>query len=75
MRRCEELPWHLKLTRKWYALKNLLITLDTFSLMFLSSLRNEYMEYWLILYKGPMYIADEAERIATEENENATGAQ
>lgn len=62
MRRCEELPWHMKHNRKWYNLKNLLVSLDTFALMFFSNLRNEYMEYWEILTKGPMFATDEAER-------------
>jgi hypothetical protein len=43
MRRCEELPWHLQLCRKWYTLKDTLTDLKTFELMFSSDLKHELM--------------------------------
>ena len=75
MRRCEELPWHLKNNRKWYSLKNFAVSLDTLTLMFFSDLRNEYLQYWELLINGPMFISDETEKehfdiIATENEYN-----
>ena len=61
MRRCEELPWHLQLCRKWHSVKEVLVDLDTFEMMYDSSdLRDEFMAYWAILTEGPMFINDEA---------------
>ena len=34
MRRCEELPWHLQLCRKWTSLKDTLADLKTFDMMY-----------------------------------------
>ena len=59
MRRCEELPWHLQLCRRWHNMKDTLTDLSTFEMMYLSSdLRDEYMSYWVQLTEGPMYITD-----------------
>lgn len=32
-RRCEELPWHLKICRRWYSLKADVSHMDTFHTM------------------------------------------
>ena len=34
MRRCEELPWHLQLCRKWGPLKDTIADLKTFEMMY-----------------------------------------
>jgi len=63
MRRCEELPWHLKICRKWHALKDTLVDLKTFDLMFNSEhLRDELMNYWLLLTEGPLFIHNEHDK-------------
>ena len=55
MRRCEELPWHLQICRKWHTMKDCLVDLDTFEMMYDSSdLRDEFMAYWVTLTEGPM---------------------
>jgi hypothetical protein len=64
MRRCEELPWHLQLCRKWYILKDTLTDLKTFELMFGSDLKEELMTYWITLSEGPLYVTDEAAKAA-----------
>jgi hypothetical protein len=64
MRRCEELPWHLQLCRKWYTLKDTLTDLKTFELMFSSDLKHELMDYWIILSEGPLFLTSEAAKAA-----------
>jgi len=65
MRRCEELPWHLQLCRRWHAMKDALVDLSTFEMMYDSSdLRDEFMSYWVQLTEGPMYITDELHKTA-----------
>ncbi len=64
MRRCEELPWHLQLCRKWYALKDTLTDLKTFELMYGSDLKDELMAYWITLTEGPLFVTDEAQKLA-----------
>jgi hypothetical protein len=60
MRRCEELPWHLQICHKWHVLKDTLVDLKTFEMMFTSSeLKGEILAYWLLLTEGPMYITDD----------------
>lgn len=58
LRKCEELPWHLKICRKWNMLKDTLVDLKTVDLMFNNDLRDELMEYWLLLTEGPLYVTD-----------------
>jgi hypothetical protein len=58
LRKCEEMPWHLKICRKWTSLKDSLVDLKTFDLMFNNDLRDELMEYWLLLTEGPLYVTD-----------------
>ena len=65
MRRCEELPWHLQICRKWHTMKDCLVDLDTFAMMYDSSdLRDEFMAYWVTLTEGPMFVTDESHRSA-----------
>lgn len=33
LRRCEELPWHLKICRRWFNLKNFISDLKSFKIM------------------------------------------
>jgi len=70
MRRCEELLWHLQICRKWYALRDALVDLRTFNMMYGlrgesdDGLKDEYMTYWLMLTQGPLYVSDEAQKAA-----------
>lgn len=65
MRRCEELPWHLQICRRWVTMKEALVDLNTFVMMYDSSdLRDEFMAYWSTLTNGPMYVSNEAHRSA-----------
>jgi hypothetical protein len=61
-RRCEELPWHLTLCRKWYPLKDCVSDLATFHIMSQSSMRIELIRYWNLLTFGPLYVSDQAEQ-------------
>lgn len=62
MRRCEELPWHLQLCRKWYVLKDALSDLKTFDMMYTSDdLKDELLSYWRLLTEGPLRILSEAQ--------------
>lgn len=60
LRKCEELPWHLKICRKWTSLKDCLVDLKTFDLMFHNDLKDELMDYWRLLTEGPLYVVDPA---------------
>ena len=60
LRKCEEMPWHLKICRKWTSLKDSLVDLKTFDLMFNNDLRDELMEYWLLLTEGPLFVTDQS---------------
>jgi len=70
MRRCEELLWHLQICRKWYALRDALVDLRTFNMMYGlrgegdDGLKDEYMTYWLMITQGPLYVSDEAQKAA-----------
>ena len=65
MRRCEELPWHLQICRRWVTMKEALVDLNTFVMMYDSSdLRDEFMAYWSTLTNGPMFVSNEAHRSA-----------
>ncbi|KAG5187763.1 hypothetical protein JKP88DRAFT_253888 [Tribonema minus] len=62
LRRCEELPWHLRSCHKWQALKGTLADLRTFELMWgRRQLRRELCAYWRLLTEGPLYVSAEAE--------------
>ncbi|RYH32332.1 ATP-binding protein [archaeon] len=58
LRKCEEMPWHLKICRKWSSLKDCLVDLKTFDLMFNNDLKDELMDYWRLLTEGPLYVID-----------------
>lgn len=70
MRRCEELPWHLKICRRWHAMRDILSDLETFNIMYVLSsesnisLRVELLSYWLQLTgsDGDLYVSDEAQK-------------
>lgn len=62
LRRCEELPWHLQICRKWYILKDALTDLASFEMMFNGELKEELMQYWLVLTEGPLFVSDEAQK-------------
>ena len=62
LRRCEELPWHLSKCRRWTALKDTLVDLRTFDIMYNGNqLRGELFNYWRNLIEGPLYISEEDE--------------
>ncbi len=65
LRRCEELLWHLKICHRWYSLKDSTADLQTFDIMFNGELRDEYMQYWVLLTEGNLYTSDNAENRAT----------
>eukprot|EP01038_Epipyxis_sp_PR26KG_P006095 gene6095-8399_t len=54
LRKCEELPWHLQICKKWTSLKDTLCDLKTFDLMFNNDLKDELMDYWVLLTEGPL---------------------
>ena len=58
LRRCEELPWHLKICRKWNTLRDTLVDLKTFDLMYNNDLKDELMDYWVLLTEGPLFVHD-----------------
>lgn len=62
MRRCEELPWHLQLCKKWQGLRDTLGDLDTFDMMYTGDLRDELMSYWVLLTEGPLYTSYAAQK-------------
>lgn len=68
LRRCEELPWHLKICRRWYSLRNVLSDLRTFNIMAQGHLRNELLSYWMLLTHAPLYTTDQAEHDANNAN-------
>ncbi|GMH48972.1 hypothetical protein TrVE_jg8772 [Triparma verrucosa] len=62
LRRCEELPWHLRKCHKWTALRNVLVDLRTFDIMYNGEqLKGELFSYWRALIQGPLYMSDEIE--------------
>ena len=64
LRRCEELPWHLKICRRWHSLRNILSDLKTFNIMAQGHLRDELLNYWMTLTHQPLYTTDQAEQDA-----------
>lgn len=62
MRKCEELPWHLKICRKWHALRDALVDLEAFDLMSRTDLKNELTEYWVLLTEGPLPFPEDGGR-------------
>jgi hypothetical protein len=69
LRRCEELPWHLRHCYQWNALKRTCSDLKTFEIMWNSvQLRRELTEYWRLLTQGPLYLSAEAEAVDAEDD-------
>lgn len=68
LRRCEELPWHLKICRRWHSLRNVLSDLRTFNIMAQGHLRDELLNYWMLLTHAPLYTTDQAEQDANNAN-------
>lgn len=64
MRRCEELPWHLQICRRWFALKEAVAHLETFEMMYKGELKAELMSYWLLLSEGDLFVSDGAAKEA-----------
>ena len=75
MRRCEELPWHLQLCRKWYVLKDALSDLKTFDMMYSSDdLKDELLSYWRLLTEGPLCILSD-EQLQAEIDERLSALE
>ncbi|KAF1320381.1 hypothetical protein FI667_g12441, partial [Globisporangium splendens] len=55
-RRVEELPWHLKRCCQWDALRNVLVNLPMFQLLYTANYKNELFGYWKTLTDGPLLI-------------------
>jgi hypothetical protein len=73
LRKCEELPWHLQICRKWNLLRDSLIDLTTFEIMYRNDLKDEMTEYWLLLTEGPLAVSDEEDK-QRETNGSAAAA-
>ncbi len=56
VRRCEELPWHLRKCYRWGGLKSTLTDLRTFDIMWKHpQLKRELISYWLELTQGLLW--------------------
>lgn len=55
-RRVEELPWHLKRCYQWDALRNVLVNLPMFQLLYTANYKNELFGYWKTLTDGPLLL-------------------
>ncbi|KAG6957564.1 hypothetical protein JG688_00010912 [Phytophthora aleatoria] len=53
-RRVEELPWHLKRCYQWDALRQVLVNLPMFQLLYTASYKAELFGYWKVLTDGPL---------------------
>ncbi|KAI9995301.1 hypothetical protein PInf_012353 [Phytophthora infestans] len=53
-RRVEELPWHLKRCYQWDALRQVLVNLPMFQLLYTASYKGELFGYWKVLTDGPL---------------------
>ncbi|EQC30790.1 hypothetical protein SDRG_11551 [Saprolegnia diclina VS20] len=51
-RRVEELPWHLTFCKRWFALKEVLVNLPMFQLLFTANYKTELFSYWKTLSEG-----------------------
>ncbi|OQS04179.1 hypothetical protein THRCLA_03571 [Thraustotheca clavata] len=51
-RRVEELPWHLTFCKRWHALKEVLVNLPMFQLLFTANFKTELFSYWKTLSEG-----------------------
>ncbi|DAZ95636.1 TPA: hypothetical protein N0F65_002265 [Lagenidium giganteum] len=57
-RRVEELPWHLKRCYHWDALRNVLVNLPMFQLLYTANYKAELFGYWKTLSDGPLLVYD-----------------
>ncbi|KAJ8575084.1 hypothetical protein ON010_g4130 [Phytophthora cinnamomi] len=53
-RRVEELPWHLKRCYQWDALRQVLVNLPMFQLLYTANYKAELYGYWKVLTDGPL---------------------
>ncbi|EGZ05057.1 hypothetical protein PHYSODRAFT_534718 [Phytophthora sojae] len=53
-RRVEELPWHLKRCYQWDALRQVLVNLPMFQLLYTANYKSELFGYWKVLTDGPL---------------------
>ncbi|KAE9011035.1 hypothetical protein PR003_g14913 [Phytophthora rubi] len=53
-RRVEELPWHLKRCYQWDALRQVLVNLPMFQLLYTANNKAELFGYWKVLTDGPL---------------------
>jgi hypothetical protein len=72
LRKCEELPWHLKICRKWGALKDTLCELKTFDMMYNNDLKEELMDYWLLLTEGPLFVNERHDDSSEDEDPSSS---
>ncbi len=64
VRRCEELPWHLRKCYRWGGLKSTLTDLRTFEIMWKHpQLKRELISYWLELTQGLLWKNENHEMI------------
>ena len=53
-RRAESLPWHLHCCNRWVSLRDTLIDINMFRLLFTTSLKTELFYYWKLLNEVPV---------------------
>ncbi|RLN68067.1 hypothetical protein BBJ28_00001170 [Nothophytophthora sp. Chile5] len=53
-RRVEELPWHLKRCYQWDTLRQVLVNLPMFQLLYTANYKHELFGYWKVLTDGPL---------------------
>lgn len=63
-RRVEELPWHLKRCYQWDALRNVLVNLPMFQLLYTANYKHELFGYWRTLTDGPLLLYNASETAA-----------
>ncbi len=64
VRRCEELPWHLRKCHRWGGLKSTLTDLKTFNVMWKHpQLKRELISYWLELTQGLLWKNENHEKM------------
>ncbi|GAB9464401.1 hypothetical protein Gpo141_00001832 [Globisporangium polare] len=64
-RRVEELPWHLKRCYQWDALRNVLVNLSMFQLLYTANYKNELFGYWKTLTDGPLQLYNASDTAVT----------
>lgn len=66
-RRVEELPWHLKRCYQWDALRNVLVNLPMFQLLYTANYKNELFGYWKTLTDGPLLLYNGSDTAAASD--------